>query len=496
MATRLPLTSDHELLNFGLERPSPNDAADWVEGEGNCIFVQTWLIHQARLRFPLSQLLKKVMAFCRLTFMQVSPNQPQTRLVTDSPDKDSYLNDFIWVFGQWEFGADNPGHFMFPRFKGYIPIGRSLHAHISFYLDFFNNCGRTCKVDQLLGYIPAYHHTIPYRADIRGQPRLPPLRIYAEGESTSSSGSSSSDSSNSWDMDLGGDEEERNEDVKIEDGKEVDQISIIAPLTQIDGAEPILGGSLGFSLGEEEQVMASKVRALGKKKAMGDEPMKQPTDLVPLFQQVVATSAHLKKHTADLKRANQKICGLKKELKQTRATPALPVELSDPLMVYLLILLIDFNEDEYATLPVEGEDVNVPMAQGNELAGIESIVVEQSDGVVNEWENLIEGPSALPAISNALIKRSRLTNRSEFAKHCDPGARPAVSNALIKRATFWEMTYTTVIVQIPRGVEGVILPFRTVNSHIADKRSDAVSPVSDIADLSSVRECYCEAIIS
>ena len=45
--------------------------------------------------------------------------------------------------------------------------------------------------------------------------------------------------------------------------------------------------------------------------------------VLQLFQQAMATSAHLKKHTMDLKKANQKIHGLEKELKQTR------VELSD-----------------------------------------------------------------------------------------------------------------------------------------------------------------------
>ena len=39
------------------------------------------------------------------------PNQPQTRLVKDCLDKDPYLNDFVWVSGQWEFCADNPSHF-------------------------------------------------------------------------------------------------------------------------------------------------------------------------------------------------------------------------------------------------------------------------------------------------------------------------------------------------------------------------------------------------
>ena len=42
-----------------------------------------------------------------------------------------------------------------------------------------------------------------------------------------------------------------------------------------------------------------------------------------LFQQAMATSAYLKKHTTDLKKASQRIHDLEKELKQTRA------ELSD-----------------------------------------------------------------------------------------------------------------------------------------------------------------------
>ena len=60
--------------NVVIERPGPNDDADWVKGEGNHIPVRTWFIHQAGLRFLLSQLLKTVMSLCRLTFMQVSVN--------------------------------------------------------------------------------------------------------------------------------------------------------------------------------------------------------------------------------------------------------------------------------------------------------------------------------------------------------------------------------------------------------------------------------------
>ena len=40
--------------------------------------------------------------------------------------------------------------------------------------------------------------------------------------------------------------------------------------------------------------------------------------VLQLFQRVVATSARLKKHATDLKKVNQKIHGLEKELKQAK----------------------------------------------------------------------------------------------------------------------------------------------------------------------------------
>ncbi|GFS33409.1 hypothetical protein Acr_00g0028250 [Actinidia rufa] len=51
---------DHNILdNVLIERPSPNEDVTWVEGEGNHIPIQTWLIYQARLKFSLSPLLKE-----------------------------------------------------------------------------------------------------------------------------------------------------------------------------------------------------------------------------------------------------------------------------------------------------------------------------------------------------------------------------------------------------------------------------------------------------
>ena len=70
--------------NVVIERPSPNDDHDWVEGEGDQIPVRTWLIHQAGLRFPMRKLLKTVLSLSRLTFMQVSVNFVQTVLAMDA----------------------------------------------------------------------------------------------------------------------------------------------------------------------------------------------------------------------------------------------------------------------------------------------------------------------------------------------------------------------------------------------------------------------------
>ena len=118
---------------------------------------------------------------------------------------------------------------------------------------------------------------------------------------------SSPASSSCWDVDLGTGEEGKNEEdnVEVDDGKEVSQVPTIAPPPHIPTAEPILvsssdseaaddleflkvqptardivehsfnqGASLSFSSSEEEEVMAPKARALGNKQAIGDELVK------------------------------------------------------------------------------------------------------------------------------------------------------------------------------------------------------------------------------
>lgn len=190
-----------------------------------------------------------------------------------------------------------------------------------------NNCGRSRKVSDLLGYVPLYRYTIPLRATRQGHPVLPPLQIRgsgsrprsslsdevsdlfegtsaelrrlleeAEGESSGSSESSSS----SWDIDLR--DEGLNEEVVVEDGEEVDQIIAAAqlvPVPLVPVPEPINlpssdsdiaivepreivehsyshSGSSSSGLQGNEEIMAPKVRILGKRPAPLIEPPLNP----------------------------------------------------------------------------------------------------------------------------------------------------------------------------------------------------------------------------
>ncbi|GFS33144.1 hypothetical protein Acr_00g0026590 [Actinidia rufa] len=47
----------------------------------------------------------------------------ETKMYTSNhyPDKDLYLDDFVWVSGNWEFQADDLDCFSFLRFRGYVP---------------------------------------------------------------------------------------------------------------------------------------------------------------------------------------------------------------------------------------------------------------------------------------------------------------------------------------------------------------------------------------
>ncbi|GFZ01113.1 hypothetical protein Acr_14g0007480 [Actinidia rufa] len=276
-----------------IERPGPNDDADWVEGVGNRMPIRTWFIYQAGLRFPLSKLLRSVLSICGLTFMQVSVNFVRTVLAVEALMQREGLEftaeDLFHVYCV-EFPVNEPDPFSVPRHRGYVPVAA---------ISAVNNCGRSRKVSDLLGYIPLYRYTIPLRAAHQGRPVLPPLQIRgpgprprsslfdevsdlfegtlaelrrlleeAEGESSGSSESSSS----SWDIDLG--DEALNEEAEVEDGEEVDQIHAAAPLIVEHSYSHSDSSSAGSQLNAE--IMAPKVRILGKKQGPTTEPTALP----------------------------------------------------------------------------------------------------------------------------------------------------------------------------------------------------------------------------
>ncbi|GFY98933.1 hypothetical protein Acr_13g0003340 [Actinidia rufa] len=114
--------------NVHIERPEPNEIAHLVEGNEGRIPVRIWLIHQAGLQFPISPMLKRgdgtlpphlhasVRQFClnRACGGHVDASngenlqcqdllnscKPHTRLVTNSPSKDLFLDEFVWINGR------------------------------------------------------------------------------------------------------------------------------------------------------------------------------------------------------------------------------------------------------------------------------------------------------------------------------------------------------------------------------------------------------------
>ncbi|GFY88775.1 hypothetical protein Acr_06g0007150 [Actinidia rufa] len=241
-----------------------------------------------------------------------------------------------------------------------------------------NNCGHSHKVSDLLSYVPLYRYTIPLRATHQERLILSPLQIRgpssrprcsqsdkvsdlfegtlaelrrlleeAEGESSGSNESSSS----SWDVNLG--DEDLDEEAEVEDDEEVDQVPAAVPLA------PAPLWQFIFRLSGNEEIMAPKVRTLGKG-AKENSPQREPLNkkkekdhetcvalgnavMLPqdvadhavettvefggklimlgaqLIQRAVSSSLRLKQGTVDLKKANQKANSLEKELKQTKS---------------------------------------------------------------------------------------------------------------------------------------------------------------------------------
>ncbi|GFS36353.1 hypothetical protein Acr_00g0045510 [Actinidia rufa] len=134
-------------------------------------------------------------------------------------------------------------------------------------------------------------------------------------------------------MGLGSDEERGDVDTEVEEGEEVDQVPTIALPAQVLTAEPILVPSSDYD-----------------------------TAATLIFPREFGIPS------------NHPIW----------AAPTLPIEILDPPAAYPPILLPNFNEEKYATLPTEGEDVNAPVDQGNKIVRAEGVVAEGADGVEDE----------------------------------------------------------------------------------------------------------------
>ncbi|GFS40462.1 hypothetical protein Acr_00g0068690 [Actinidia rufa] len=274
-----------------IERPGPNDDADWVEGEGNRMPIRTWFIYQAGLRFPLSKLLRSVLSICGLTFMQVSVNFVRTVLAVEALMHREGL----------EFTAEDLFHVYCVVKPRKNPETQMLEGN--HYLRLRKpNQPQTRQLTVLSGLL-LQDSIDAFRggaiAARQGRPVLPPLQIRgpgsrprsslsdevsdlfegtsaelrrlleeAEGESSGASESSSS----SWDIDLG--DEALNEEAEVEDGEEVDQIPIAAPLIVEHSYSHSDNSSAGPQLNAE--IMAPKVRILGKKQAPTTEPTTLP----------------------------------------------------------------------------------------------------------------------------------------------------------------------------------------------------------------------------
>ncbi|GFY95170.1 hypothetical protein Acr_10g0005550 [Actinidia rufa] len=142
--TLVQFRRDHGILNNVIvERPDPIEVVVMMRGHGDRIPIHTWLIHHAELRFLLSPMLKKLMALCDLTFMQVYINFVTTMLTIDTLMRRQglpffafdLLNIYMGVRPKWEPGmnlfTDNwefqrlcdYGLWDFPRTNGSIDEG-------------------------------------------------------------------------------------------------------------------------------------------------------------------------------------------------------------------------------------------------------------------------------------------------------------------------------------------------------------------------------------
>ncbi|GFZ15752.1 hypothetical protein Acr_25g0001610 [Actinidia rufa] len=420
-------------------------------------------------------------------------------VVIEQPDSN---DDADWVEGegQWEFPANDSNLYSVPRHRGYVPVGfnarfwRRRSDRCSDAISAVNNCRRSCKVYDLLGYAPMPRSSLSDEvSDLfeGASTKLRRLLKEAKGESSDSSESSSS----SWDVDLGNEGE--GEEAEVEDGEKVDQVPAAAPLVPVPIAippvepqdvEPIIAPSLDSDHAEDiaivkpkevvehsydnsnssssnsmvnEEAMAPKVRILGKGQAARDDSSKHPEFTAVELGKYATFADTSKDHETCVPLGNAVM------LSQDVADHAdeTPVEFGGKLVMlgaqssclpaspeqYSPIVLPDFNEEEYATLPADEGDVNTVVVGAR--AGVEKTIVEGAEG---DRDGEVEGktffrgrapPSGCSGLGSKFSWRTSLLptpvsdshwtrhvsnlysllGRVRFAKRHGPGSRSHVS---------------------------------------------------------------------
>ncbi|GFS40644.1 hypothetical protein Acr_00g0069670 [Actinidia rufa] len=126
--------TDHGIpKDIQIECPRTNEDANLVEGNKDCIPGN----HYLHLR---------------------NPHQPQTRLITNNPDKELFLNEFVWV-------------------SDFNDLFKHCSEKCKKAIQVVNNRLASRKLTNLLAYEPIYRHVILHKADKLSRIRFPALCI-------------------------------------------------------------------------------------------------------------------------------------------------------------------------------------------------------------------------------------------------------------------------------------------------------------------------------
>ncbi|GFS36489.1 hypothetical protein Acr_00g0046260 [Actinidia rufa] len=313
------------------------------------------------------------------------PDQPQTRLVTSNPNKDLFLDEFVWVSGAWEFRVGDDDLWSFSRYNRCLPNKPT-----------FLHCVSRAELRDAMPLAPKTQsraqHTLPLSARGKGQevsvvePKDPTLPIFI----------SSSDNECSNDL-------AHTRPPSVGEVKDVGLNSIGAdtmrfrnlrrkPRQPSSPKVPLSDKCKGASSGVDSDLWRLEFSAceLGRQVTVTD--FAQDYDIS--LQRAMAISDPIAEQSVELKRAKKNISNLESELKKVKLalgwlayseelgipednltlTKAAPVpEFLESLPPYLPMILPGFDEEKYLNRPDKDENVPEPvlahdMASTNEAS--------------------------------------------------------------------------------------------------------------------------------